>query len=142
MLLGEIRFIKHKLQRLLLVEFFQKDKAKISRNALCETYTTYTAIEVIEMENNISPWQERFTWFWFCEDEILRYTEDDFKRRAKELHDRGITVAINFSLTHFRMSYYKYWDVINASFRKFVDACHEYGIKVIEHHSSSWFITY
>lgn len=82
-------------------------------------------------------WQERFTWFWFTEDEILRYTEEDFKRRAKELHDRGITVAINFSLTHFRFSYYKYWGIINAAFKKFVDACHELGIKVVEHHSAS-----
>lgn len=89
------------------------------------------------MENERNPWQERFTWFWFCEDEILRYTDEDFRRRAKELHDRGITVAINFSLTHFRFGYYKYWNVINAAFRKFVDACHEYGIRVVEHHSAS-----
>ena len=95
------------------------------------------AIEVIGMENERNPWQERFTWFWFCEDEILRYTDEDFRRRAKELHDRGITVAINFSLTHFRFGYYKYWNVINAAFRKFVDACHEYGIRVVEHHSAS-----
>ena len=89
------------------------------------------------MEQMRSPWEERFTWFWFCKDEILDYTQEDFDRRARELHDRGVTVAINFTMTHFRIGFYPYWDVIHEAMRKFAVACHKYGIRVVEHHSTS-----
>ncbi|MBR4952994.1 MAG: hypothetical protein IKZ30_00605, partial [Oscillospiraceae bacterium] len=56
--------------------------------------------------------------------------------KAKELHDRGVAIALSFSLTHFRIGYYPYWKEINECIRKMVVACHKYGIKLVEHHSS------
>ncbi len=84
----------------------------------------------------INPWEERFAWFWYNDDEIFKYTEEDFDRRARELHERGVTVIITFSLTHFRIGYYPYWKEINECIRKIAVACHKYGIRVVEHHSA------
>ena len=89
------------------------------------------------MRSNVTPWEERYTWYWFREAEIFDYTQEDFDRSAKELHERGITVAINFTFTHFRFGFYRYWDKIHNAFKMFVNSCHKYGIKVIEHHSAS-----
>ncbi|MBQ8004558.1 MAG: hypothetical protein IJ299_05660, partial [Oscillospiraceae bacterium] len=84
----------------------------------------------------INPWEEKFAWFWYNDDEIFKYTEEDFDRRARELHERGVTVIITFSLTHFRIGYYPYWKEINECIRKIATACHKYGIRVVEHHSA------
>ncbi|MFA7672931.1 MAG: hypothetical protein WCY62_03655, partial [Clostridia bacterium] len=48
----------------------------------------------------------------------------------------GINILIGFSCTHFRWSFYRYWDQINACIGKIVKACKKYGIMYIEHHSS------
>ena len=84
-----------------------------------------------------TPWEEKFTWFWFSDEQIFEWTQEDFDKAAKELYDNGITMAINFTLTHFRMGFIKYWDRIHGAFKMFCDAAHKYGIKVIEHNSSS-----
>ena len=39
----------------------------------------------------------------------------------------------------FRLGYYPYWREINACIERLVSACHRYGIRVIEHHSSTIF---
>ena len=84
-----------------------------------------------------TPWEEKFTWFWFSDEQIFEWTQEDFDKAAKDLYDNGITMAINFTLTHFRMGFIKYWDRIHGAFKMFCDAAHKYGIKVIEHNSSS-----
>ena len=89
------------------------------------------------MNNKKTPWEARFTWTWVSHEEIRNYTQEDFDNRAKDFNDRGITHAIIFTLTHFRMGYYRYWDEIHAAFKKLCDACHKYDIKVIEHNSAS-----
>ena len=83
-----------------------------------------------------NPWEERFGWFWWNAPEIFRFTEKDFDRKAKEYADAGVTTVINFSCSHFRMSYYPYWDELVECIGKIVKACHKYGIKVVEHHSA------
>ena len=87
-------------------------------------------------EMNLNPWEQGFCWFWYNDDEIFKYAQADFDARAKELADSGITIILTFSLTHFRLSYYPYWEEINECLRKIVIACHKYGIRVVEHHSA------
>ena len=84
-----------------------------------------------------TPWEEKFTWFWFSDEQIFEWTQEDFDKAAKELYDNGITMAINFTVTHFRFGCYRYWDKIHNAFKMFCDAAHKYGIKVIEHNSAS-----
>jgi len=84
-----------------------------------------------------TPWEEKFTWFWFSDEQIFEWTQEDFDRAAKDLYDNGITMAINFTLTHFRMGFIKYWDRIHNAFKMFCDAAHKYNIKVVEHNSAS-----
>ncbi len=84
-----------------------------------------------------TPWEAKFTWTWISYDEIWNYTQEDFDKRAKDFNDRGITHAIIFTLTHFRMGFYRYWDKIHSALKMLCDACHKYDIKVIEHNSAS-----
>ena len=93
-------------------------------------------METMEKEMNLNPWEQGFCWFWYNDEEIFQYTQEDFEKRAKELAESGITIILTFSLTHFRLSYYPYWDEINACLAKLVKACHKYGIRVVEHHSA------
>lgn len=86
------------------------------------------------LKNN--PWAEIYAFMWYNSNEIWNYTQEDWNRRAKELQEDGITTVMTFSVTHYRMSYYPYWTEINECLRKMVKACHKYGIKVVEHHSS------
>ena len=89
-----------------------------------------------QYQMNLNPWEQGFCWFWYNDDEIFHYTQEDFDARARELADAGITIILTFSLTHFRLSYYPYWEEINECLRKIVVACHKYGIRVVEHHSA------
>ena len=93
-------------------------------------------MSIHQRQMNLNPWEQAFCWFWYNDDEIFKYTQEDFDARAKELADSGITIILTFSLTHFRLGYYPYWKEINECLRKIVVACHRYGIRVVEHHSS------
>ncbi len=81
-------------------------------------------------------WNQAYTWLWYNDEEIFNYTQEDWDKRAKELYDRGVTIACTFTITHFRIGYYPYWKEINECIRKMVIACHKYGIKLVEHHSA------
>ncbi len=87
-----------------------------------------------EMNNNT--WAEGITWYWYNDAEIFEYTDEDFDRKAKELAERGVTMVLTFSLTHFRLGFYPYWKEINACIAKIVKSCHKYGIRVVEHSSA------
>jgi len=85
---------------------------------------------------NLNPWEQGITWFWYNDAEIFKFTQEDYDRKAKDLADRGITIVLTFSFTHFRLGFFPYWKEINESIRKIVLACHKYGIRVVEHHSA------
>ena len=84
----------------------------------------------------MNPWKERFAWFWYNDEEIFRFTEADFDRKAAEFAANGITTVITFSSTHFRWNYKPWWPKLFEVLRQIVRACHAHGIKVVEHHSS------
>ncbi|HOP10269.1 MAG TPA: hypothetical protein PK629_02125 [Oscillospiraceae bacterium] len=78
----------------------------------------------------------RYGWIWYDSDEIYNFSQADMDAKVKRYADVGITILIGFSCTHFRWSFYRHWDKINACIGKLVRACHKYGIKYVEHHSS------
>ena len=85
---------------------------------------------------NLSPWEQGFCWYWYNDEEIFSYTEEDFDRAGEMLAARGVTVVLTFSLTHFRFGYYPYWEEINEALTKMVKAFHRHSIRVVEHHSA------
>ncbi len=85
---------------------------------------------------NHNQWKERFSWFWWNADEAYNFTQEQMDAKAKAFADSGVTTVMTFTSTHFRLGFYPYWKEINACIAKIVKACHKYGIKVVEHHSS------
>ena len=63
-------------------------------------------------EMNLRPWEQAIAYFWYNDDEIFHFSQEDFDRRAKDFADRGVTLVETFSFTHFRLGFYPYWDVI------------------------------
>lgn len=90
----------------------------------------YTESEAREL------WDDKFTFFWYNEKEIFRWTQEDFDSQARKMRTAGITWAMTFSVTHFRWSFLPWKDKILEALRKLCIACHRENIKVIEHHSS------
>ena len=84
----------------------------------------------------MNPWKERFAWFWYNDEEIFRFSDEDFDKKAAEFAHNGVTTVITFSVTHFRWDYEPWWDHLLEILKKIVAACHKYGIKVVEHHSA------
>ena len=78
----------------------------------------------------------RFGFFYYNDREIFNWSQADMDRKAKEFADAGINHVITFSVTHFRWSFYHYWDKVYDALRKIVEACHKYDIYVTEHHSA------
>ena len=89
------------------------------------------------MEQKQDLWADKYTFFWYNAPEIFRWTQADFDKKAKEMHEGGITRAMTFSVTHFRFCYRLFRNEILETIEKIVRACHKYGIKVVEHHSST-----
>lgn len=87
-------------------------------------------------EMNLKPWEQGWGYFWYNDDEVFKYSQEDFDARARKLYEQGVTIVVTFSLTHFRLSYYPYWKEINECIRKLTAACHKFGIRVVEHHSA------
>jgi len=84
----------------------------------------------------MNKWDAKFGFFWYNDDEIFKFKQEDFDKKAKIFADAGINIVITFSCTHFRFSLYEHWDKITSCLKKIVIACHKYNIKVVEHHSS------
>ena len=80
--------------------------------------------------------QDKFSVFWYNDEEINRWSEKDFEDKAASFAAAGINIVMTFSCTHFRWSYYPYRATINAALKRLVDACHKHNIRVVEHHSS------
>ncbi len=81
-------------------------------------------------------WNANLSWFWLNDEQIFRYTQEDFDRQAQMLKDNGVTDVENFGITHFRLTFYPYWKDIIEAIRKVVIACHKVGLRVHEHASS------
>ncbi|NLZ36731.1 MAG: hypothetical protein GX897_04555 [Clostridiales bacterium] len=81
-------------------------------------------------------WNERLSFIWYNDREIFSFKEEDFDKLAKSYAESGITIVITFSSTHFRYSFSRHLDKIFACLKKLTDACHKYGIKVVEHASA------
>lgn len=60
------------------------------------------------------------------------------EKRAAELAALGVNAVI-YNGRHFRLNYQPEWESIRKHGKIVVDACHKYGIKVIEHHQFSNF---
>ncbi len=84
----------------------------------------------------MNKWDAKFGFFWYNDEEIFQFTQEDFDKKAKTYKDVGINIVITFSCTHFRWTMYEHWAVINEALRKMVIACHKYDIQVVEHHST------
>ncbi len=81
--------------------------------------------------------QDKFGVFWYNQAEICEWGDAEFEAKAREFTQTGINIVMTFSCTHFRWSFYPWWDKINAALAKMVKACHKYNIRVVEHHSST-----
>lgn len=79
--------------------------------------------------------KEKYGFIWYSDYEIFDYDDSQLDQIAKKHYDLGYTILITFSGTHFRWSFYPWWDKITDYLSRFVSACHKYGIKVVEHHS-------
>lgn len=88
----------------------------------------------------MNKWDAKFGFFWYNDDEIFRFTKEDFDKKASDMAAAGINIVMTFSCTHFRWSMKPYWKLINRCLTNVVEACHNNDIKVVEHHSShlSW----
>ena len=81
--------------------------------------------------------QDKFGVFWYNQTEICQWSDADFEAKAREFTKTGVNIVMTFSCTHFRWSFYPYWQQINEALAKMVRACHKYNIRVVEHHSST-----
>ena len=84
----------------------------------------------------MDPWDTRFGFFWYNDQEIFHASQEDLNRQAEALAETGINHVITFSCTHFRWSFRRHWGAIEDALARVVTACHEHGIRVTEHHSS------
>lgn len=84
----------------------------------------------------MNKWDAKFGFFWYNDEEIFNFTKGDFEEKARKMSETGINIVMTFSCTHFRWSMKEHWPLINRCLKSVVDACHKYGIKVVEHHSS------
>ncbi len=83
-----------------------------------------------------SLWDANLSWFWLNDEQIFKYTQEDFDREAQKMKDNGVTDVENFGITHFRLTFYPYWKDIIEAIRKVVVACHKIGLRVHEHASA------
>ena len=79
--------------------------------------------------------QDKYGVFWYNQEQICRWRQEDFDRKAAEFASAGINIVMTFSSTHFRWSFYPWRKEIVSALAKIVKACHRYGIRVVEHHS-------
>jgi len=82
------------------------------------------------------PWDTRFGFFWYNDQEIFHSAQEDLDRQAETLAKAGINHVITFSCTHFRWSFRRHWGQLTEVLARVVEACHRSDIRVTEHHSS------
>ena len=82
-------------------------------------------------------WNARWTSYWINDEELFDFTKKDFDKRSRELKEAGINAVIIFGSFHFRWGFIDDWGTISTVIRKVCESCHEYGIKVVDHHSAN-----
>ncbi|MFA6568105.1 MAG: hypothetical protein WCS96_07830 [Victivallales bacterium] len=92
---------------------------------------------IVQSQRKTDKWKHTFAYFWYDEPHIFEWGQSDFDRAMKKYSDTGINHIIGFSITHFRWSFYPWWDIINRTIGKIVLACHKNNIFYTEHHSAS-----
>ena len=85
---------------------------------------------------HFDPWDTRFAFFWYNDQEIFHDTDADLARKAEAFAEVGINHVITFSATHFRWSFRRHWGLLTDTLARVVTACHAAGMRVTEHHSS------
>ena len=81
-------------------------------------------------------WDTRWASYWIGDPEYFDFKERDFDAKAHELAEAGVNAVITFGGFHFRWSFVAEWTQLLEVLRKVVRSCHDYGIKVVEHHSA------
>lgn len=89
------------------------------------------------LQNRPEPWRERIAWYWYGDREVFHCPQEYFDEKIRALKEQGVTTVINFGTTHYRMSFYPYWEEICACIHKIAKACHKYGLRSVEHHSAT-----
>ena len=96
------------------------------------------------MDRNFEDRPEYAQWgfIWYKEKEIFHASDADIAKIAADFKAAGITHVMTFSSTHFRWNFRNYYEDINRTIKRMVDACHALGIYVVEHHSCNLFCGY
>lgn len=81
-------------------------------------------------------WNARWASYWTGDKELFDYSDRDFEEKARALAAAGVNAVITFGGFHFRWSFVDEWPMLLEMLKKIVESCHNYGIKVIEHHSA------
>lgn len=82
-------------------------------------------------------WDARWGSYWFSDEELFRFKDKDFDRKAEALAKTGINAVITFGGFHFRWIFVDDWPQLLLLLKKICKSCHSHGIKVVEHHSAS-----
>lgn len=65
------------------------------------------------------------------------YSLEEAQIRAKRLKSQGVNTVITFGY-HYRFEHVDQWPEIQEGLKNIVTACHENGIRVVEHHSATF----
>ncbi|MEA4863227.1 MAG: hypothetical protein VB042_07965 [Victivallaceae bacterium] len=87
------------------------------------------------------PFHASWRFIRYDEPEVFDYTASDWDAAAREIAHAGFTHVMTFSNTHFRWSYRRFWPKLNDTLKLLVEACHRYGLYVVEHHSANLLYT-
>ena len=84
-------------------------------------------------------WNERYTNTTLGIHEFMDFSQEDFDRLAKRYADAGYT-QLGFSpVSHWRWSFHPWWKQMNLAMALYIRSIHRYGMKAIEHHSTTLF---
>ena len=84
-------------------------------------------------------WQEQFIFVPISPDDVLNPDMESFEKRAREYAEQGFTQLMFSGFAHWRWSWRPYWPQISKAMGMYIKAIHKYGMKAIEHHSTSLF---
>jgi hypothetical protein len=80
-------------------------------------------------------WNARWATYWYGDEELFRFTPQQFDEKARQLAEAGIN-GVLLSGFHFRWSFVDQWPQLLETMRRIVESCHRYDIKVVAHHSA------
>ncbi len=80
-------------------------------------------------------WDARWATYWYGDEELFRFTPQQFDEKAGRLAEADINAVI-LSGFHFRWSFVSEWPQLLETMRRIVESCHRHDIKVVAHHSA------